>query len=302
MKINRQNIAVIICFLIGSKMYGASFVYNLRISETTKRQAFSLKSAQPFSTTATFVNQFRELRPNIYLLFTGGLATFVYAQPSFYVRIDGAVARGRQIENNVKSSQTQGDDILLSGGYSYRFNDKVRATFSGLFGIPVHKDFLLQFDYAFGTGHIGLGAQIDSSLTYSPHRNHSIMTAVRFVHFFPRTTIATINNQNLPYKFTIGNLMDLFIAHCSIVGKQKMEVGYNPTFEFTSRIQPNVPGLTHLINFTGNSFYGTYTRTFNLSTVLSAITLGISYGFDTKPKGFDNKYLVTTWLSWGFNF
>ncbi|HXW86481.1 MAG TPA: hypothetical protein VEK38_04025 [Candidatus Bathyarchaeia archaeon] len=294
---------IIYALFIPSSLYTASFVYNLRIAETTKRQAFIKKSEHPFTTVLVPVAQFRKKHRNIRQLYCGGLATFIYTTEHFYGRADWAAAYARQKQNGISSAHTFADDLLLSAGYSHAFDERLKMTISLMFGIPMHKDDLLQYGYEFGTGHIGLGPQLDAAYTYSPAQHHSLMAAIRVIHFFPRSTPVAINaTTTVPYSFTIGNLLDIFIAHRSTWKKHKLEFGYNPTFDFHSRITPYLAGITSMINFNRNSFYSTYTYGFSIGENLSALTFGLSYGSDTKPKLTGNEYNVTCWMAWGINF
>jgi hypothetical protein len=290
-------------FFYVSSIQSASVVYNLRISETTKRQVRDKKYMHPRVLAVTLFDQFRKTHTETHDHIGGGLGTFIYARELFYARVEFAAAHVRSYNNTIDYhySRTQTDDVLLTAGYSHILSKKTRMTFTGLVGIPTHRDTVLQ-GFEFGTGHVGIGAQFDSSYIYaqSLKNSHVLMGAARIIHFFPRTVFYTITDVTTAYRYNIGNLADLFISSSNTWGNHHTEVGYNPTFAFSASIHPDLDDVVKQTNFIRSSFYGTYQYGFLLNNALPiAVTFGISYGFDHRPKLYGNKYVVTAWISLG---
>jgi len=281
---------------------GTSIVYNLRVAEITKRQTIGQTQKHPFITAVSFFDTYRKTYNDLFQNFIGGLGTFIYSTDHLCLRVDGAFAHAFQTFESVSSRTTQLDDILVSLGYSNPISKNTQITFSGLLGIPTHKEesFL---HVQFGTAHVGLGFQIDNSWVYSKNKKHLLFGAARLVHFFPRSTEIPILTQLRPYKFSAGNLGDILIAHHSRwSAKHQLEVGYNLTSLFDTILHPLIANVTNQINFIRNSFYASYLYGFPCHGKPSALILALSYGFDHKPKIFGLKYSVTAFLSWGINF
>jgi hypothetical protein len=275
-----------------------SLVYNLRIAETTKNQFIVFKEKHPSVITVTPVIQFRKTHNDLREFVGGGLGTYIYATDHWYGRVNAAV--GRSAETNcmgISDGRTDLDDILFSGGYGHRLNEYAKVTFSAHFGIPTHKDGSLQ-GIQLGTGHYGLGAQVDGSLKV--HTNHALMAALRFIHFFPRNVKTILGPER--FNFSIGNLVDLFFTYQGNWERHQLEVGYNPTFLFDASIHPSLATVVKQTDFIASSFYASYRYGFMLCGLPSGIIFGTSYGFDHSPKIFGDKYIVTSWFSFGVKF
>jgi len=281
-----------------------SVVYNLRIAETTRHQEFERKLMRPSIAAATTFAQFRKRHSGQKERYIGELGSLIYLPSSCYVKADFAFANAHLNDDGVTSSRTQTDDILFTAGYSPTISQRVKLTFSGLLGVPTHRDQSLQ-NVQVGVAHIALGTQIDSAFNYSKNHKQTFMAAVRFIHFFPRTVSVILGQQCSDFNFSIGNLTDLFFAHHSIFGKHGMhriEVGYNPAFLTNANIRPMLDEVIQQTDFIRNSFYGTYKYNFLIHKLHSALTVALSYGFDSKPKLFGNKQIITAWATWGINF
>ncbi len=283
-----------------------SVVYNLRIAETTRRQAVKEDHhLKPTTIATTFVGQARETYDGFHQDSESVIATGIYTQEKWYVRSDFAVGHVRQKGHGLCFSQTETDDILLYGGYSH-INKKTRFTLSGIFGIPTHNLDTQDFEgITFGTGHVGLGAQLDGSFLfadYDSHR-HLIMGAARFVHFFPRNIHLNLNNFCKKFDFNIGNLADLLVVFHSNWRKHSLEIGYNPEFLFSASICPSLDDVAAQTNYIRSSFYASYSYGFLIHNHLpNAIIVGFSYSFDHRPKQFGLKNGYTAWVTWGVNF
>ncbi len=288
------------CCVVLSTEGSISIVYNLRVAETSKK--FYLEpTSKPSLGTVTLFGTFRKKYNGVTHHCGGGLFTLVYAPPSFFLRVDGAVGRVGSNTNGVHFSRTQTDDLLFSGGYSPKISDRTRLTFSGLLGFPTHKDTSLQF-VQFGYGHYALGAQIDGSFAYTSNRNHLLRYAGRLIHFFPRKVVIPVNAQLERFNYGVGNLADLFIALHSKKEKHSMEAGYDASFFFNAQISPAFDDAVKKTNYIRNSFYGIYKYRFLMGKKNCMVGVALSYGFEPTPKVSGNKRLITTWGSLSINF
>lgn len=285
-----------LCMLSSNVFTISSIVYNLRISQTTKRFAFDSHLLNN-SLSAIFYSQFRKTYSDAYLRTLGMLGTYIYLKPSYYLRVDAAGGNIKRSYCCFEQSRNESDDILLSGGYSFVPHHDIRITCSGLLGIPTHQDNSL-IQPQFGYGHIGLGGQIDAAFLISHDIRHSIRSAMRYIYFFKRDT--TFENET--YTFSASNLIDLFVAYNHKWSEQRIELGYNPTFAFKARITPHVQTIINQTNFIRSNFYGSYRYSFSICDHPSAITTALSYGFDHKPKTTGYARMVTAWCSWDIQF
>lgn len=288
--------------LIASHMYGSiSTVYNLRIAETTKRIGIEPVFEQPSLGTVTMFGTFRKKYNGDKHRSIGGLCTLVYAPESFFLRLDAAVGRVASNDQGVFFSRTQVDDLLFSAGYSPSLSEKMRLTFSGFLGLPTHKDTSLAF-VQFGYGHYGLGAQIDGSFIYSHNKDHTLRSAIRCIHFFPRRVCAQVDRGIESFKYGLGDLIDLFIAFHNKINKHNIELGYNGSFFINASIYPNLESALQKANYTRHSFFGMYKYHFLINTTTNMLATALSYGFEPTPKIYGNKRLITVWASWSVNF
>lgn len=279
-----------------------SVVYNLRIAETTKRQAFDKNGTHYMSLgVATPFNIYRK-KYNGDMHDAGGvLGTLIYAPEKYFLRVDTAVAQVQQKAPNNCFATVQADDILFTGGYTKTINKQARVTISGLLGIPTHKDKSLEH-VQFGYAHVGLGGQIDGSVDYLANNKHFILGALRMIHFFPRTTCAIVNNCPKKFTFTNGTTNDFLIAHRSRLGNHRCEIGYDASMLWGTKIHPSLDATIQKTEYIRSSFYGTYKYHFVIKKLPQAITAAFSYGFDHRPKLYGNKRIITAWASWGVNF
>lgn len=290
------------CLHLPGQSYSAiSMVYNLRIAETTKRQPTDDMFNKLSTPILTLFEQWRKKGPDTNEFIGGGLASYIALLHPFYLRVDFAVAHASEKSNDIFFARTQTDDLLLSAGYDFSLNALNRFTFSGLLGIPTHKDSILQ-GIQFGYGHAAIGGQLDGSFTFAHHENQSIRSAARYIRFVPRGTTHCVENQQLHYTFNVGNLMDLFIAWHNKLGNSRLEYGYNPSFLFGAKITPNDPIFIKANNYIRNSFYGNYKYRFLIKHIANAVQVSASYGFDIHPKVIGRSQIINIWGSWIVNF
>jgi len=278
-----------------------SEVYNLRISETTKRSAFEKDYDDPWLITGTQVNGFRKKYSGITHGLVAGMGTVAYTLPSYYWRFDIAGGQVRSNTDGVHFSRNQLDDFLFSTGFSHAINDRVKLTASGLLGIPLHPDTSL-LHVQLGYGHVGLGLQGDGSFIVSEDRNHSLRSAVRYVRFLKRMVPALDDGVCMSYDYTFGNLIDFLIAYHYHMRKQRLEFGYDLTILCGSSITPILIPVVQETNYIRSDFYASYKRRFMVRDYHNAITIALSAGFDMKPKIYGNRRIVTFWAAWELNF
>jgi hypothetical protein len=296
---------VIIYFSCVPVLQGASFVYNLRIAQTTRQKDMKVNYGRPGTVVGTWIDQYRAFYTGTYENTYGALGMLIYSPSLFHARIDVAVAhlRSHTPATGSSFSRTQFDDVLLTAGYGHEFSKDTKMTFEGLLGIPTHRDLSLE-NPQFGTGHCGLGAQIDASHVYYRifGARQILLGAARFIHFFPRTVFYRAADQTTQYRYDIGNLLDLFLTFNSRWPQHRIEVGYNPTFSFKASIRPHLDDVGTKADYIRSSVFATYQYVFLLfKTEPSAITFGIGYGRDHIPKQYGNRYIVNLWVFWGSN-
>lgn len=286
--------------LLMRSLAAVSVVYNLRIAETTKRQTQSQKFKNYTLAAVIAIDQIRKRRDEHSQNISAGLGTIIHVFWPFYVRADFAAGHVRDTLCNLKFSRTQTDDVILYAGGSIALSDRATVSFSGLVGIPTHNDSGFQ-GLEFGTGHLGAGGQIDGSYWYTREHKHALLGAVRYVRFFPENVHINALTIDRRFDFNLGNLFDVLIGHNSRLGRHGIEVGYDATIAFGSRLEPMLP-IAGSIDFTRHSFYANYRYFLLIKKHPSAFAGGISWGFDSKPKDIGFKSIVTLWGSWGIAF
>ncbi len=295
--------AVLICCMFMQHCLGVSFVYNLRIAEITKRQItaeLQKKIKGPLLQSLVLINQMRKKNTGIHQNIFGALESLIFFSKNAYLRADWAFGRVSEKLDDFHFSRTQTDDILVSGGFSHAVSDRTKLTFSSLLGIPTHNETGFE-GIQFGTGHVGFGLQIDNAFIYSKNKNHSLRSAVRYIRFFERTIIIALL-QGRKFKFNLGNLTDLYIAHHSKFGRHSFELGYNPSFLFGPSIRPIIQHVVDETTFIRSNMYVSYQQFFFLQDHPSGFATAISYGLDHTSKLFGLKRIITFWAAWGINF
>ncbi len=273
-----------------------SIVYNLRIAQITK-QPLSNDKRDTYETVMLLFDQYQKKYNGIRQNFIGGLGTFIYNFKSCYFRVDAAASHIHQEGGGATPfSGTETDDILFTGGYNFKMNDRALLTLSGLFGIPTHKILSLQH-VSFGYGEVGAGAQIDGS--YALNHTTALLYAARYIHFLPRTAQ---DNLGINYRFTIGNLGDLLVACKNSWTKHGLEGGYTARANFGAHIYPHLDDTVAKTNYQRSSFYLVYKYNFLIHNLSSRLLFNIAYGFDHKPKIFGNKHILTLWTAWKISF
>jgi hypothetical protein len=277
-----------------------TLVYNLRVAETIRTQTSSLRQTKPSIVIATPFYQKRQSNNGISQSTGGLLGTYIYTKEHFYARWNVAGGRTHGSLNPSTGAQTEADDILFTVGYGSYMTSSIELAFSCHFGIPTHQDESLLLPQ-FGTGHVGLGAQLDCALLCGPHG--AFLAAARLIHFFPRSYVPVVPNSIAShFAFNIGNVADLLFKYQHGYEQHQFEIGYNPTFIFDASIYPAVPGLLSQIDVITQNVFTSYRYGFSLGSLPSAIIVGVSYGFGNRPAPSEIETIVTAWFSWGINF
>jgi hypothetical protein len=292
---------IILCLCWGFASKAISVVYNLRIAETTKRQAAEIQKAQPWVAAETVFEINRTTYDNIHQNFAGSLSSLLYIREHSYAKIDWAFGNVDSKFQELHLSRIQTDDVVVTAGYSFKINNQATTTLSGLVGFPTHKNLGLQ-GAQIGTGHYGFGLQWDGAFILERYQQHSIRAAARYVHFFERTITTDLLGFNGTFKIAPGDLIDFLIAHHVNHGRHRLEFGYNSSFLANAKIVPNVEAVQIRSTYIRSNFYVTYAYLFKISHHISGIAIAFSGGFDHVPKKVGTKHIFTVWALWGINF
>lgn len=297
---NRTRLLTALCALCSiTSMQSITIVYNLRISQITRRQAIS---GNPSLFITNLFQQWYKFRNGSKQTDLGVLSSYIRTGTSWYFNVNGAVAHVESTFNRNKISRNQFDDILLSGGYGIIPRKGTQITFSGHFGIPTHKDTILE-GVEFGTGHYAIGAQIDGSQAYKVGQPHFLLWALRLIHFFPRTIALDTPPLVQRYHFALGNIADIFLAHQSNWAKRhRIEFGYDGVFGFGAKVCPDIANFGATIHFIRNNVYFSYAHRIKTFNKPSAWLITVSYGADTGRNQFRRTYVITVVGSWAINF
>lgn len=291
---------LITTFFIYTFIGATSVTYNLRIAESTRRKAQAKEFKNYNLAAAILIDQIRHRLDDHKQNIIAGLGTIIHVVSPYYLRIDFAAGHVRDTFCNQQFKRSQADDILLYGGYTHSLAPHLKASLSAIVGIPTHRDTAF-IGLELGVGHWSIGTQLDTMWRYGNNEDHAFLGAFRYFRFFPRMVDIPALMTSTLFKFNPGNLIDLLFAHSSKFGKNRFEIGYNATFAFGATLNPTL-SLIDNIDFIRNSFYGNHQYIFFIKKTPNAITSGISYGFDSKPKTLGFKSIWILWSSWGIAF
>lgn len=297
---NRSTLATICALLSISSLYPFYVVYNLRISQLTRRQA---SAGIPSLITSSIFQQWYAFRDNSKSDLTGLLLSYIYSQPAWYIKLDAAGAHMHSISPDcVEFKRSQTDDFLISGGYGIQPRKGSRMTFSGYLGIPTHKDTALD-GVEFGTGHYSIGAQVDGSQAYNVDKPHFLLWAIRSLYFFPRTIGFADHTKTQRYKLSPGDVMDIYIAHQSNWSTfHRIEFGYDCTFSLGTKICPFIANFGTSLPFVRNTYFVSYIRKIHSVGKQSSLLFTLTYSSDARPRLLGRKYGVSLFVSWAVNF
>lgn len=285
------------CLWICPYVEGISFVYNLRVSEITRRQSYKSQFTKHSIAMVNFIDQYRDRFDCVQENIAGPLCSYLWLGKQVYVKLDAAYGNVRQRKQDSFFSCSEPDDILFSAGYNQRWGERFKWTISGKLGIPTHQDNIVR-GLQFGTGHLGIGAQLDIAYAVTQDLNSSLMAAARYIRYFPATIY--FPKKTIPYEFNIGNLADLIVSYNTGFKTNRFEFGYNASIVFFPTIEPFIETPLNQAYGIRSNFYSAYIRFFRIGTHMSGFITGLSYGFDNVPKLFKN--IISVWLAWGINF
>lgn len=266
-----------------------SIVYALKISEPNKIAYGKAKTGIGLTTFEQARWRSNHLNKSNAV---GELVTFIHAKKPIFARIDFAFARVSEVSTGMPFARVQTDDLLLTVGYFQRLSN-ITYSFSGLMGIPTHKDTSLEH-IQFGIAHLGLGTQFYISGRYLPQKEYAIRTLFRFVGFIPRK----VKVQSLNYTLNTGQAIDFLISHYAPFGNHDFEIGYNPTFLFGIGISPEIASSASQNTLIRNNYYATYRYTHVSRKLVNSFRAGIGFGSDAIPKLVGQKLIVTGWFVW----
>jgi hypothetical protein len=281
-------------------LQGVTEVYNLRVSNiTSARIELDARSGQkkepPTIFTSKIATRLRRGQQGVNDLLIADISNIIYSYKNWYVRADGAFGYVRKNSpDNPPAKHTQTDDILLWAGYRHMINKQLHLAYTALCGIPTHKDYRFEF-FQFGTGHYGLGGQLDMILKYDPT---AWLAAVRYVHFFnAKSTVIGPPCQSVV--FSLGNRVDMIVAYYRLLRTDhSLEIGYNPTFNFSRHTNPPLDPVVHSYSIS-NSWYSIYRYAFTKREHPMSLGLSASYGFDIVGSTTRN---IAWWISYSIKF
>lgn len=297
--------AIRIFFLLSyaSQLCCVSIVYNMRIAAppTARQELYTkLGVTLPSIIVMSYVHQSRTTKKGAEQKVNAGLADYIYSFKDFYVRVDAAVGQTHEESATRRTKHTQVDDILLYAGYRQTATPKLNIAYSFLLGIPTHKDHGFEY-FQFGTGHVAAGAQTDGVYTFGKHGAHSMIMALRFLHFFKSETIVPLPTQRICVDFNLGNIFDIFIAYHKKIKTHHFEVGYNPSFAFSVSAKPSLGEALPSYGIR-NAYYAAYRYLFIVKKHPMGFSAGVSYSSDAAPKDVGLKRVISCWGVYGINF
>lgn len=288
--------------LCGCILHPITFVYNLRIAETTRTRNTAFGKLKPSVAAVTPLAIFRNFETDFHQSAGGVLGNYIYATDDWYARINAAVGRVHANGPTVgEFGKTEFDDFLFTAGYSWQAAQQTRISLSGHFGVPLHSDYVGDL-VELGTGHVGFGLQLDGLHAFNEAQ--ILLVALRALYFLPRKVSLTLDATTLYFpSFKLGDVLDFLISYQHQFGKERhlIGVGYNPTYTFGTT-DPTDPLRVRTLATLQNSIFATYRYAFPIKEHLSAIILGFSYGFLNVPAPLNHGQSATMWLTWGINF
>lgn len=274
-----------------------SMVYNFRIAQVTKQQLSEDVNNFKNNIIGLLFDVYQIKYSGLQQNFAGLLTSYIRNFVPYYVRIDFAFSHIQQQSNHVISfNGTATDDLLGTFGLKISNDPNHSVTLSALFGIPTHQLKVLQHPN-FGYSQVGLGLQLDA--LYNFNINSALIYGSRYLYFIPRSALDIHKNR---YKFSASNLFDILVASKTNWESQGLEAGYTARFQFGTQIYPELANVIEKTDCIRSSFYLVYKYRFLIKKVQNRLLFNIGYGFDHQPKNFGNKYIITLWGSWGFNF
>lgn len=296
----------LVLVIMDQKATAITAVYNLRVANTSSEkidfyEQDKVKNAPSLLTTKIYT-QFRTNKRGDDQALYANVSNYIFTKKEAYFRIDGAFGYVREKNAQEITRHVQGDDILLSLGYRHKVKPHILLSYTAITGIPLHKDFEFEY-FQLGTGHYALGAQFDAIFTIK-NVTHSLLTAARCIHFFPRKIDVLLDTTCIAAHFALGNLIDLLVAYYKkITPDHDLEIGYNPVFACNIHLHP---ALDQDLPSYGirSTWYTIYRYKFTRGKYTMGVAASLSYGNDVAPSHFDGamKRVVGAWLSYTIRF
>lgn len=285
-----------LCFLTYTNLNALSIVYHFRIAQITKQPIFEHIDTKYTLIALVFDQVLKTYQGDIQKNFAGDLDAFIYNFKPYYFRTDFAFA---YVTENIKHvptySSVETDDILFTVGRNFIL-DNAKVTLSGLFGVPTHKNGILQHpQLAFAQ--FGTGIQLDG--TYKFNNKNSVIWGLRSVYFIPRNALDDFNRKHI---FTIGTLSDILISYRHDWAYHDLEIGFTERFQLGARIHPNLDNTIEKTNYIRSSFYIAYKYKFFINNIQNRITFEAAYSFDNTPKRYGYQYVIIGWVTWNVAF
>lgn len=278
----QKCIVIILIFFVFSKTQSTSLVYSFRFTQITRPVYVAPQTTEQKVGAASIFERYSKTAQGSKDNILAAFLTFIYQKKLNYIRLDWAYGNVRNnLVNGTCLNENQSDDLLVTFGKAWNLNTNFTISLSGVTGFPTHRDKGLVFTQL-GTGHVGLGAQLDGAYNYSANKYHSILFAGRYIRFLSaHANIETDNCKILQrFRLKLGNLIDLYASHYSDWGKHKFEIAYNPTFYFGAQFCPPNEQLECAFHFVRSSIIAAYSYAFLLNKHPSSIILAFSYGSD----------------------
>lgn len=285
-------------FILYNSSFPVSFVYNFKIAQITKQPVLEDKNNMNYIAMILLLGEYHTKYDCTKQQFNGVLWSYIQEFYNNFFRIDFAQSHVKEIKNNVVTlSENDTDDMVFTFGHSFKINDYSITTLSVLGGVPTHRIERLQ-RVTFGEGQGGIGVQLDGSYNLSDRTN--FLWGTRYIYFFPGPALDIDCKEHI---FTIGNVGDLLFAVNKWWNKKYgLEIGYAARWQFGARIYPYLENIICKTNYSRNSFYIVCKYKFKTDHFAHRLLLDITNGFDSKPKDYGNKHILTVWLSYSLGF
>lgn len=291
------NLSLVVVMLHSIPLLGSSIVYNFRIAQITKQPILEQSSHFPNLVVLLPFGQYQKKYNGTKQNFAGGLASYIHDFSPYYCRTDFAVSKIKEKSDNITTfSGVETDDILFTMGRNFVLPGRGSITTSGLLGIPTHKIFSLEH-LNFGYSQVGIGLQLDG--LYSFNDSGDFVYGARYIYFVPRKAYDELHKK---YQVTIGNIADILTAYKNNWHQHGAEIGYTLRFRFGAHADPFIDQFAQKTNYIRNNFYFVYKYRFLINNIPNRLLFNIAYGFDSSPKKFGNRYIITLWGAWNINF
>lgn len=195
-----------------------------------------------------------------------------------------------------KASKTDLDDIVVSVGKNFFFNDSHgQIAAYGIAGFPTKNKITLaeRYDGLVGTPFFTIGAGGECSYSFIKELKRSLtgIMQLRFLHSFNRCYFPVLPRNA---RIQPGNVTDFFVIMQYRQKKNIVEVGYNPTF-FTNQAILLPDEIRRNQNVVRHSFYFNMSHLFKESLLLKKPGV-VSTGFNISRADFADTKIAVWWV------